>query len=100
MTGLYAVLAGLAAVALLALLYGRGSRRLGRAERQGEMLERALEAARKAEEIDEAVAGLADDDLYGELRRAGRGGMRLGPADRGGQRGYPDTGDGGTDRRP
>jgi hypothetical protein len=72
MNGLYMSLAGLAAIALLALLYGRGSRRLGREQGRGEVLERHLEVARKAGEIDEEVAGLPDVDLYDELRRSGR----------------------------
>lgn len=72
MNGLYVALAGLAALALLALLYGRGSRRLGRAEGRGETLERAAEAASKAGAIDEDVAGLPDSELYDELYRAGR----------------------------
>lgn len=76
-------LAGLAAVALLALLYGRRSRRLGQAQGREALLERSLEAARKAGAIDEDVAGLPDADLYDELRQPGRKRMQLGAADRG-----------------
>lgn len=67
MTGLYAGLAGLAAVALLALLYGRQSRKWGRAEANAANLERAVEAARKSGAIDEEVTRLSDSDLYDEL---------------------------------
>lgn len=72
MTGLYAALAGLAAVALLALLYGRQSRKRGRAEANGDNLKSAVEAARKSGAIDEDVARMSDADLYGELRDNGR----------------------------
>lgn len=72
MSGLYVSLAGLAAVVLLVLLYGRRSRRLGWAQGREKTLERAAEAARKAGAIDEEVADLPDADLYDELRRNGR----------------------------
>ena len=65
-------LEGLATVALLALLYGRRSRRLGQAQGGEALLERSMEAARKAGVIDEEVAGLFDTDLYDELRDGGR----------------------------
>lgn len=73
MSGLYASLAGLVAVVLLALLYGRRSRRFGRAQGRVELLERSLWAARKAGEIDDKVADLPDADLYDELRGDGQG---------------------------
>lgn len=72
MTGLYAGLAGLAAVVLLALLYGRQSRKRGRAEANSDNLQRAVEAARKSGAIDEDVTRLSDADLYDELHGDGR----------------------------
>ncbi len=72
MTGLFAGLAGLAAVVLMALLYGRRSRRLGRAEAGAESLEHAVEAARNSGAIDEDVTRLPDADLYDELHDNGR----------------------------
>lgn len=72
MSGLYVSLAGLAAVVLLALLYGRRSRRLGRAEERENVLERAVEVERQAGAIDDQVASLPDADLYDELHRSGR----------------------------
>ncbi len=61
-----------AAVALLALLYGRRSHRLGKAQGREALLERSLEAAREAGAMDEDVVGLPDAVLYDELRRTGR----------------------------
>lgn len=72
MTALYLILAGLGAVVLLALLYGRQSRKRGLAEANSDKLEAAVEAARKSGAIDENVARLSDDDLDRELRGAGR----------------------------
>lgn len=67
MSALYPVLAGLSAVVLLALLYGRQSRKRGRAEADRANLKSAVETAGKAGEIDEDVARLPDDALYREL---------------------------------
>lgn len=72
MNNLYAGLAGLAVVVLLALLYGRQSRKRGRAEADRANLKSAVDAARKAGEIDEDVARLPDDALYRELHGNGR----------------------------
>lgn len=67
MTTLYLVLAGLVAVVLIALLYGRQSRKAGEARASNRNLESAVEAARRAGEIDEDVSGLPDAALYDEL---------------------------------
>lgn len=72
MTGLYAGLAGLAAVVVLALLYGRQSRKRGQAEATTGNLESAVETARKSGAIDEDVARMSGDDLYDELHGNGR----------------------------
>ena len=73
MNGLYVILAGVGTVGLLALLYGRQSRKRGRAEANNANLKSAVDAARKAGEIDEDVARTSDDDLYRELHGNGRG---------------------------
>lgn len=72
MNALYLIFAGLAVVVLLALLYGRQSRKRGRAEADRANLKSAADAARKAGEIDEDVARLPDDALYRELHGNGR----------------------------
>ena len=72
MTALYLILAGLGVVVVLALLYGRQSRKRGRAEAGNDKLEAAVKAARKSGAIDEDVARLSDDDLGRELHGAGR----------------------------
>jgi hypothetical protein len=81
MTGLYAGLAGLAAILLLALLYGRRSRRLGRLEGGNAEREATLDLIRKSEEIDEDISRMRDADLYAELHDTTRGRVRLGQAD-------------------
>ena len=72
MTTLYFILAGLAGVGLFALLYGRQSRKRGRAEANAEGLESAVEAARKSGAIDEEVSRMSDADLDRELHNGGR----------------------------
>ena len=72
MTTLYLIGAGLAVVVVLALLYGRQSRKRGRAEANAEGLESATDAARKSGAIDEDVSRMSDDDLDRELHDGGR----------------------------
>ncbi|MBE9554862.1 MAG: hypothetical protein IMF05_15470 [Proteobacteria bacterium] len=72
MTTLYLIGAGLAVVGLLALLYGRQSRKRGRAEANAEGLESAVEAARKSGAIDEEISRMSDADLDRELYNGGR----------------------------
>lgn len=67
MIALYLILAGLAAVVVLALLYGRQSRKRGRAEGSSVHLEAAVAAARKSGATDEDVSRMSDADLYDEL---------------------------------
>ena len=81
MTTLYLVGAGLGVVGLLALLYGRQSRRRGRAEANAGNLESAVDAARKSGAIDEDVSRLSDADLNRELYNGGRDGLHVGPSD-------------------
>lgn len=82
MSGLYVALAGLAAVLLLALLYGRRSRRLGRLEGGNVEREAALELVRRSEGIDEEISRMPDADLYAELHGNSRKRVRMGQADR------------------
>ncbi|MCK5276222.1 MAG: hypothetical protein KAR37_16325 [Alphaproteobacteria bacterium] len=72
MTTLYLILAGAGVIGLLALLYGRQSRKRGRAEANAEGLESAVDAARKSGAIDEEVSRMPDADLYDELHNGGR----------------------------
>lgn len=72
MTTLYLILAGAGVTGLLALLYGRQSRKRGRAEANAEGLESAVDAARKSGAIDEEVSRMSDADLYDELHNGGR----------------------------
>jgi type II secretory pathway pseudopilin PulG len=72
MTTVYLILAGLAVVVALALLYGRQSRKRGRAEANAEGLKSAIDHARKAGTIDEDTARMSDADLYDELHGDGR----------------------------
>ena len=72
MTTLYLILAGAGVIGLLALLYGRQSRKRGRAEANAEGLVSAVDAARKSGAIDEDVNRMSDADLYDELHNGGR----------------------------
>lgn len=99
MSGLYAGLIGLAAVVLLALLYGRRSRRLGRAEAGRDTLAHVLDTARESGAIDEEVSGLADASLYAELYEPGANRVRLGAQNRSESRRSDITANGGADRR-
>ena len=72
MTTLYLILAGAGVTGLLALLYGRQSRKRGRAEANAEGLESAVDAARKSGAIDEEVSRMSDADLDRELHNGGR----------------------------
>jgi len=72
MTTLYLILAGLGAVVVLALLYGRQSRKRGREEANAKGLESAIDAARKSGAIDEDVSRMSDADLDRELHDGGR----------------------------
>ena len=56
-------------VVWLALRYAR---KAGAAHARADGLEAGADAARKGQEIDEAVSKLSDSDLDDELRRAGR----------------------------
>lgn len=72
MTTLYLILAGAGVIGLLALLYGRQSRKRGRAEANAEGLEFAVDAARKSGAIDEEISRMSDADLDRELHNGGR----------------------------
>jgi len=82
MTGLYVALAGLATVLVLAFLYGRRSRRLGRLEGGNVEREAVLELVRRSEGIDEEISLMSDADLYAELHGNSHKRVRLGQADR------------------
>lgn len=81
MTGLYAAIAGLAAILLLALLYGRRSRRLGRLEGMNDGRDATLDLVHASEGIDEEVAHMPDAGLYAELHGNAGERVRLGQAD-------------------
>lgn len=100
MSGLFAGLAGLAAVVLLALLYGRSARQLGRAEARRAEVRDVMATARQSGEIDEEVSGLADADLFDELHVRGADGMRMDAQDSGESGRSDNAPHGGTDRSP